>query len=159
MESKQISADKVQILQTKVIELLKNLPADAKGLWGVMNGQQMVEHLIDIVQVGNGKKSYPSILTPEHLAANKAFMLSEKPFRQNSRNAFLPEIPAPVHYLSMEEAINALEQETADFVEFFKSDPTKIQPTPIFGDLSYEEWVYLLYKHTYHHLKQFGLVS
>ena len=151
--------DKLQFLQHDLITLLKTLPANAKGEWGLMNAQQMVEHLIDSVQVGNGKKVYACITPEDRLPAVKAFMLSEKPFKQNSRNALVSEIPPPVHYPSMEAAIKVLETEMQDFVTFFKNDPGKILLNPIFGDLNYEEWLYLFYKHAHHHLRQFGLVE
>src|ERR1051325_10767860 len=103
--------DKLHFLQNDLIRLLKTLPGETKGQWGLMNAQQMVEHMIDSVQVANGKKVYPTITPEEKLPAFKAFMLSDKEFKQNTKNALINDIPPPVKYPTMLEAVNVLENE------------------------------------------------
>ena len=39
---------------------------------------------------------------------------------------------------------------------YFKNNPAAKTSHPVFGDLDFEEWVLLHYKHVTHHLKQFG---
>jgi len=83
--------------------------------------------------------------------------MSDKPFKENTVNSLMPEVPAPVKNPSVQEAINELQNEINNF--FFTFEKNKFQTTrnPFFGDLNYEENVQLLHKHALHHLKQFGV--
>lgn len=151
--------DKIQFLKTDLINLLQNLKSEAKGKWGVMNGQQMVEHMSDSVRIANGKTP-KKILTPAELVPKyKTFMLSEKPFKKNTKNIELSEVPPPAQQPSMQAAINELKNEIADFFAAFEKADSKIITNPFFGDLNFEEWVHLLHKHATHHCKQFGLIN
>jgi hypothetical protein len=87
----------------------------------------------------------------------RVFLASEKPFKENTMNPLMPEVPAPVRNRSAEEAISELKTELADFFSYFEKNPIKATRNPIFGDLNFEENVQLLYKHALHHLKQFGI--
>jgi len=57
----------------------------------------------------------------------------------------------------MEEAVKDVEQQTADFISYFETHKGATLMTAFFGELNYEEWLHLFYKHAMHHLKQFGL--
>jgi len=83
-------------------------------------------------------------------------MLSETPFRENTTNPLMPEVPAPVVNVSKDEAINELQNELKFFFSVFEKNNLQVTRNPFFGDLNYEENVQLLYKHAAHHLKQFG---
>ena len=84
-------------------------------------------------------------------------MLSEKPFKENTANPLLPEVPAPVINISTEEAINELQKEINYFFSVFEKNNLQITRSPFFGDLNFEENVHLLFKHASHHLRQFGV--
>ena len=58
----------------------------------------------------------------------------------------------------MDEALKKLSESIAYFEYFFKDDADKKTLHPVFGELNYEEWVLLHYKHVMHHLRQFGLM-
>ena len=49
--------DKLTFLETEFPKLLRTLNPDAKGEWGVLNGQQMVEHMTESVSFATGKNS------------------------------------------------------------------------------------------------------
>jgi hypothetical protein len=154
-----MNQEKRSFLQQKIIPLLKTLQPDAKGIWGKMNGQQMVEHLIFITRNGNGKITM-NLLTPEeHLPKYKEFLMSEKDFRENTRAPMLGEEPEPLQYESMEAAITVFEQELAEVFTQYETNPGIRFLHPVFGELDYDEQVQMLYKHFRHHLKQFGLLT
>ena len=46
---------KLYFLTNEYIPLIKDLPADAIGKWGKMNGQQNVEHVTGFFRVSTGK--------------------------------------------------------------------------------------------------------
>ncbi|HNP99832.1 MAG TPA: hypothetical protein PKK99_12305, partial [Bacteroidia bacterium] len=58
-----MNADKLRFLQVTFIEKLKQLDAKSERQWGVMNVQQMIEHMSDSVRIANGKDPQV-LLTP-----------------------------------------------------------------------------------------------
>ncbi|MES1225262.1 MAG: DUF1569 domain-containing protein [Bacteroidota bacterium] len=149
---------KLQFLRTGTIPLLKNLGADAKGKWGKMNGQQMVEHLSAFFKVSVNKIYFPLVTPVEHLPKYKEFLLSDKEFRENTKASILPEEPFPVRNANMQGAITELESSIDDFFNHYADDPNKKELHAVFGELNFEEWVQLHHKHVTHHFKQFGLL-
>ena len=83
--------------------------------------------------------------------------MSEKPFKENTKNPLMPEGPAPLRYETVQGAIGALQQELIYFFEAFEKNPALTTRNPFFGDLTFEQNVQLLYKHALHHLRQFGI--
>jgi oxepin-CoA hydrolase/3-oxo-5,6-dehydrosuberyl-CoA semialdehyde dehydrogenase len=155
-----MNKEKSDFLRTEFIPLLKNLSADAKGKWGVMNGQQMAEHVTAFFKVSTEKIKFPLVTPVEHLPKYKEFLWSDKQFRENTKAPanIVGETPLPTHYATMEEAVNKLQKETDAFFEYFKNNPDKKTLHPVFGELNFEEWVQLHHKHVTHHLRQFGLL-
>ena len=64
-----------------------------------------------------------------------------------------------MYFASFEDAVNDLEKEIQDFLHQFNNNPGLTTQHPVFGDLDFEEWVLLHYKHVVHHAKQFGLIE
>lgn len=151
--------EKLNFLRNDFIFHLKHLAPDATGKWGKMSGQQMVEHFIDVLQLANGRRTGPELYDAERIRKGYEWLMSDKPFRENTKNPFMPEGPQPVRFDTMQQAIEALQQELNHFFQRFESTPDLRVKNPVFGDLNYEEQVQLLYKHAQHHLRQFGLVS
>ena len=125
-----------------------------------MTLQQMIEHFADSIRIASGKTVHTNILTPsEHLDKMRAFLESEKPFKENTKNVLMPEIPAPVRTPSKDDAMKELKQEIEYFFSVFEKNKLQVTRNPFFGDLNYEQNVQLLYKHAQHHLKQFSPLS
>jgi hypothetical protein len=150
--------NKTDFLKNKLVLLLSDIPSDTQPRWGKMTLQQMVEHLIDIFRIASGRSEFQHILTPkEKLPRMQDFLMSDKPFRENTLNPMLPQDPAPVVYPGLEEALHELGKEIDHFFAVFEANDNLSTRNPIFGDLNFEMNVQLLYKHTLHHLKQFGV--
>jgi hypothetical protein len=149
---------KEDFLKNRYIPLLRQIPTETQPRWGKMTLQQMIEHFADYTRIASGKTVYTEILTPpEHLDKMRAFLESEKPFRENTSNALMPEVPAPVRNPSVDSAINELQKEIEFFFRVFEKNNLQVTRNPFFGDLNYEQNVQLLHKHALHHLKQFGV--
>ncbi len=150
--------NKLDFIQKKLLLLLNSLPADKAANWGKMNAQQMVEHLTAFFKVSTKKINFPLVTPVEHLPKFKAFLLSDKEFKENTKAPMLPDEPFALKKTTMQNAIQELQEEINDFITFFHtSNADTIAQHPVFGDLNFEEWVLLHYKHIIHHLKQFGL--
>ena len=151
---------KLAFLQHEMMPLLHKLTATGTGKWGKMNAQQMVEHVTAFFKVSTEKIKFPLLTPIEHLPKYKEFLFSEKEFRENTKapEEIIGEEALPVHYKTMEEAVEKLGTEKENFIETFRADPSRKSLHPVFGELNFEEWVLLHHKHVTHHWKQFGLL-
>ncbi|MEO8405077.1 MAG: hypothetical protein ABI480_10790 [Chitinophagaceae bacterium] len=155
-----MSFEKENFLRTKLVRYLQQLDPTTPPHWGKMSVQNMIEHYAgDAVRNASGRLKIETILTPsEHLQRMQDFLMSDKPFRENTKNALMGEEPAPLRYKTVQGAIGALQQELIYFFEAFEKNPALITRNPFFGDLNFEQNVQLLHKHALHHLRQFGVI-
>jgi hypothetical protein len=145
-------------LREGYLPLLRKLLPSTVAQWGKMDAQQMVEHICDAFKNASGKIQIPPISqTPEHQQKLREFLLTDKPFRENTNAPFMPETPRAHQYTSIEEAIKQLEPEIQAFFEVYENNPGMEIENPVFGMLHYEMQTALLYKHVTHHLRQFGV--
>ena len=149
---------KAHFLKKDFIPLLKSIAPDTAPHWGKLSLQQMIEHFADAVRIAASTASDVTIVTPEeHLPKMQAFIMSEKPFRENTRNPLLPETPSPVRHASVAEALNDLQAALDAFFETFYTNENRTTCNPIFGELNFDHNIQLLHKHAVHHLRQFGV--
>ena len=151
---------KFNFITKEYIPLLKNLPGDAVGKWGKMNGQQMAEHVAAFFYVSTEKIKFDLVTPLEHLPKYKEFLLSDKEFRENTKapSALVPEEPVPLKHATMPLALQELQDELDYFFKYFDEHPGIKTMHPAFGELNFEEWIQGHYKHVMHHLKQFELL-
>ena len=102
---------KIDFLKLVFPQMLHSLDPDAKGAWGKMNAQQMVEHLTESLYIANGKLYQKAELTPEQTEKVRSFFLSDKPFRENTTNHLLPDVPPPARNASMVDSITEFDKE------------------------------------------------
>ena len=148
---------KENFIRTKLISLLQKIPDGTQPLWGKMNLQQMIEHFSDVVMVASGKIKLPIKTPADKLPRFREFMMSEKPFKENTKSPVLPEEPLPLKKNTKEAAIGKLQEELIYFFEAFEKNPGLITTHPVFGELNFEENIQAMYKHALHHLRQFGI--
>lgn len=155
-----MSLEKENFLRTKLVRYFQQLDPSTPPQWGKMNVQQMIEHYAgDGLRSANGRLKIEKIITPpDQLQRFREFLMSDKPFKENTKNPLLGEEPGPLRYKTVQGAIGALQQELIYFFEVFEKDPGLITRNPFFGDLNFEQNVQLLYKHALHHLRQFGVI-
>ncbi|MBN8695980.1 MAG: DUF1569 domain-containing protein [Bacteroidetes bacterium] len=150
--------DKLNFLKNEFPLLATKLQADAKGSWGVLNAQQMVEHMSDSISFATGKNNQKLISPVEKVDVFKAFAMSDKEFKPNTPNSLMSETPAPAKHNTMQASIDELNTTISDFIHYFENNKGATLINPFFGELNFEEWTHLLYKHAVHHCKQFGLL-
>lgn len=149
--------DKENFLRNEFTKLLAGIDPGIVPHWGKMNVHQVVEHMADSFRIANGKDVKDCIAPPEQVARMQAFIMSDKPFRENTPNPQMPDEPADVRFEDVDDSLGELQMEINDFFDVFEQDKHKIITNPFFGDLDFEQWVQLLYKHAVHHLRQFGV--
>ncbi len=152
--------EKADFLREDFFSHLRSIGSTAAPSWGKMSLQQMTEHFSDAVRIASGKTAITVMVTPaEHLQKMQNFLMSDKPFRENTPNPLLPEVPPPVRNISMEEALKELKTEMDFFFSVFKENTQHKTLNPFFGELNFEQNVQLLNKHALHHLRQFGVMA
>ncbi len=150
---------KATFLRNDLVKMLATIDPATKPLWGKMNPQQMVEHMSYAMRQASGKDPYTIVTAEEHLPRMQAFLMSEKPFRENTPNQLLPDEPAPAKHESMQDSLNDLQAEIDHFFHVYGTDPQKTITNPFFGELNYDMQIQLLHKHAWHHLRQFGITE
>lgn len=139
---------------------LDELSDDSIGSWGVMNAQEMVEHLNDIYSISI-ENVRTQILTPqEHLPKYREFLYSDKAFRENTKapESLIGATPIALRNKNLESARESLNGTILNFFDYFNTRPDHKTLHPVFGTLNFEEWVRLHYKHVTHHFRQFNLL-
>lgn len=149
-------AAKASFLKNEYVNLLATINPDTKGAWGKMNVHQMIEHMSYSFRQANGKDNYSLVTPEENVPKMQAFLMSEKPFRENTPNVLIGDNTIPVVHTDIRDSIAELQTEIDHFFEIYQ-EPGKTITNPFFGNLDYEMQVQLLHKHALHHLKQFGI--
>jgi Protein of unknown function (DUF1569) len=155
-----MSQEKLHFITTQFVALLQTANANTAPKWGKMNLQQMVEHVADFFRVSSGNIQFPILTPEEHLPKYKAFLHTDKEFRENTKAPaeVLPDEPLPVRNNNMEAAIKDLQEVITGFINFFDINKNAVTNHPVFGSLNFDEWILLHYKHVSHHARQFGLL-
>jgi hypothetical protein len=150
---------KYKFLKEEFVPLLRELPSEKKGRWGVLNAQQMVEHFSDSVKIASGRLAQPAVVEGETLEKYREFLMSDKPFKENTKNPYMTEEPAALRCPDMEAALDELQKELDYFFFIFEDQGPFTTLNPFFGELDFQQNIQLLYKHAIHHLRQFGLME
>jgi len=145
------------------VKLFNTLQRDAKGLWGIMTPQHMVEHVGGLIYTTSIGKGSAKLALPEEQAAKmkSRFFSVYYPFPKSAKMPGTQDQPTalfPLRYASLEEAKEKLQGATAKFLAQQESNPDQISLHGYFGELTMDEWLAFHIKHLEHHLMQFGLL-
>jgi oxepin-CoA hydrolase/3-oxo-5,6-dehydrosuberyl-CoA semialdehyde dehydrogenase len=145
-----------EYLLNQLVNDFRSLSQPANANWGKMNFNQMLEHLIDACKNASGDIVFDTFHTPEErLPAMQAFLMTDKLFKPETKNAMMSEEPAPVKNDDANALLDELQSQLNRVYERFQQNENLVVRNPIFGDLNEELWTRLLYKHCIHHLHQF----
>jgi hypothetical protein len=150
--------EKISFLQNNLLAAVNSLQGNEVPKWGKMNAQQAIEHMSAFFALSFGKVKMPLVSPEEKLPQLQAFILSDIPFKENTKAAVLPEEPLPVRNDTLDAAKEELTASVHAFFTHFEINPTVTELHPIFGNLDYKHWVHLHYKHVVHHMTQFHLL-
>lgn len=138
---------------SRLLARIDAVQAGSRPLWGKMNPFQMVVHCQKPLDVYFGTIRLKRGLIGWLFGgmAKKKF-LSDAPFPRN-----LPTVKEfkIIHEGDLQQEKNKLKEMILKFASTASAD--EIHSHPFFGKLTGTEWAALLYKHTDHHLQQFGV--
>ena len=151
--------DKTSFLKNDYVSLLSTINASTAPLFGKMNVHQMIEHMSYAFRQASGLIPLEPTGDEETTAKMYRFMISDKPFRDNTPNPYLPDDPMEPKHETIEASLQALQQDIDHYFSLFNASPELRILNPFFGNLNHEEWNHLLFKHAMHHLRQFGVTT
>ena len=142
-----------------LVSRVKQLNSDTQPVWGSMNVNQMLAHCcrpFETVYDPTYAQKYPR---PNPLIRFglrlfiKPIVVGDKPYKRNTRTA-------PEFVISDERDFVEEQKRLVDFIEQTHRDGAATfegKESHSFGPLTANEWSVLFYKHTDHHLTQFGV--
>jgi hypothetical protein len=143
-----------QATVNQLVERINQLSPITERKWGKMSVNQMLEHQARVfsVALGEEKMKVPFLLKIVGPFLKNS-LLSDKDFGQNG--------PTPKGYVVADEP-NFEEGRTKliRLLQKYSSEGITVASSrkhDVFGKLTGEEWSTLMYKHTDHHLRQFGV--
>lgn len=148
---------KIDFLRERFPAYLEALDPNTPAIFGKMNVHQMIEHMSHAFQIASGKVYFENKQSDEVTEKMYHFMMSDKPFRDNTPNPNLSDTPLPTRFNKVRGSLDNLEEEIEHFFSLFESEEGLQIESPFFGNLNFEEQVHLLHKHAVHHLRQFGI--
>jgi hypothetical protein len=149
---------KILFLKNEFLGLVAGIEPERKPLWGKMSVQHMTEHMArEGFGWATGNVSLALQTAPEHIEKMQAFIMSDKPFKENTPNKLMGEELPELEFPHQDAARKYLENSITKFFETFENNPDKKVLNPFFGMLDFKLSVYLLYKHALHHLRQFAV--
>jgi hypothetical protein len=135
----------------ELIDRLERLSPEAKPLWGKMSAPQMLAHLADWMLMAKG----------ELKTAPKNRALSFPPLKQLAIFwlPFPKGVPTAPELLSRKPLAWTVERAAVrqHVLSFETLDPAAWPEHPVFGVMTPRAWCVLGYRHTDHHLRQFGV--
>ena len=138
----------------QLIERINQLSPISERKWGTMSVNQMLEHQVRVflIALGKEKMKVPFLLKIVGPFL-KGTLLSDKDFGQNG--------PTAKQYVVTDEPdFEAGRTKLIKLLQQFSSEGISAAASrkhDIFGKLTGEEWSIAMYKHTDHHLRQFGV--
>jgi hypothetical protein len=133
---------------------IQKLSPSAKRQWGTMSVSQMQRHMVIAFQAATGEMTLKS--DPLQVLASLGIM----------RKIIIEWMPWPKSLPTAKDFIVSSDPDfdathaafTKVFEEFVsKNSSSAFGSHPLFGKMPYQQWGQLMYKHTDHHLKQFGV--
>ena len=131
---------------------IARLAPDARPRWGRMDAPRMLAHLCDAFRMASGDLVIPPKNVPLRFPPLKQLFLYVLPIPRGAPTAkeLVTRQPADWH--------TDLRELQGRFDELLRRGPAATADAhPAFGRMSGRAWGVLVYKHTDHHLRQFGV--
>ena len=144
--------------KTEILERLKKVRPDSRGLWGKMNSHQMVCHLSDSFKLTIGEKEAATSAANLFNRTVIKWIALQAPLTWPKGVKTRPEVDQQIggtKPVEFERDMKELEKMVDRFSR--KERDFEWQAHPIFGIMTEEEWLRWGYLHMDHHLRQFGV--
>jgi oxepin-CoA hydrolase/3-oxo-5,6-dehydrosuberyl-CoA semialdehyde dehydrogenase len=147
------------LLRKVLPDALEGLREGTRPRWGKMSAQQMLEHLEWAFAVSTGRLTVGCAIPEAQLERVRTFLHDQRPTPRDYMNPLLAAGLPPLRHASLDEARLAVVAEAGRFLDECEAGPGTVRTHPVFGPIPLDAWTRSHYKHTYHHLLQFGLIA
>lgn len=135
----------------ELVQRVNMVKANSQSEWGKMNAYQMLKHCTMSEEMFQGKKTYKRLFIGRLFGkmALNGILKDEKPMKQNS----------PTHPEMKITGTGNFENEKTKWIELLQTYSSFSNPDfvhPFFGRMTKDQIGKYVYKHTDHHLRQFG---
>lgn len=137
---------------------LSKLSHETKPQWGTMDAQQMIEHLILLIEVSMNQHQVTQATPEEKIEKLQQFLFSELPMPRNYKAPFVPENGYNHKFGDLDQAKAMLIQRLQESEDFFIKNTGLKTLHPVFGFLNHDGWKKVQEKHFTHHFTQFELI-
>jgi oxepin-CoA hydrolase / 3-oxo-5,6-dehydrosuberyl-CoA semialdehyde dehydrogenase len=144
---------------TQLETLFQHLPAlqpDTQPRWGAFTAQHMVEHLVGVFMISNGRFGATSAVPEEQWERRLAFLYDVSDFPRGIVNPLVQK--GPLRQPDLAAAVGKLHEAFVTYQGYWAANPTASHMHPVFGPLNSEQWDLFHCKHITHHFRQFGLL-
>ncbi len=137
-----------------ILQRINVLQAASTRQWGTMTISQMMAHCSQVFEMSLGDtKEARNLFTKIIGKLIKGIVLGQKPYKQG--------LPTGKNFIIKEDKDFAFEKQRLltllnRFLQAGEKEIVKNEHA-LFGKLTAEEWGFAMWKHTDHHLKQFGV--
>jgi len=135
----------------EILERIAKLTPESQPQWGKMTVGQMLAHCAEVADVSNGK---PLKGTPFFIKMIGGYIkkkvVSDEPFKRSIRTH-------PQYVMSDPEDFESQRSRFVDSLRAMRALGAVPSKHPIFGMMTADEKGWTMYKHTDHHLTQFGV--
>ena len=143
-----------EVDRRNILARVEKLAPNMKPMWGRMSAAQTVAHMADWFRMAIGAIRVESKNTIMRFTPLKQLLIYALPFPRN--------LPTAPELLKSEPGVwtgdtRDLKDLVRRAVQKHTDKNAKWPNHPIFGSISGDDWGVLAYRHTDHHLKQFGL--
>jgi len=138
--------------------LLSTLHSGTLALWGKMNAQNMIEHLVEAVEYTNGKRIADLRFPPGKANKQRQDLVLSDFVIPRGVPGYLADTTKATRFKNLGAAILELNNELDAFEYFFRTEWATATHFE-FGPMNYTEWIIWHGKHFTHHFKQFGLLD
>lgn len=131
---------------------LARLEPTAPARWGRLDAPGMVAHLTEAARLAHGELRIPPANLPLRYYPIRKLVIHVLPFPKGAPTAkeLLSRPPG-----NWADDVRELDRQLARFASCAPDAP--MPEHPAFGPLTYHDWGVLVYRHTDHHLSQFGV--
>jgi hypothetical protein len=143
-----------EVDRRNILARLEKLAPNVKPLWGRMSAPETVAHLADWFRMAIGAIRVEAKNTPMRFTPLKQLLIYALPFPKNLPTA--PELQKSEPGVWIEDARD-LKDLVRRAVQKRTDSKAKWPDHPVFGTITGDQWGVLAYRHTDHHLRQFGL--
>ncbi len=140
-------------------DLLDKLKPGAKGSFGIMTPQHMVEHLIVVVKSMAKKYDGEREMPPNKRQLGfQKFIRNGCVMEHRPSNKTIADLPT-LKYESLDEAVAVVPEAVQRFYKFWEDYPTYKPYFSFMGEVTFEELEIFHFNHFKYHLWQFGLIE